>query len=126
MALAELILKKEISFSPSALQLFDECQKKYEYRYIYNMPEPIPASWDAIKLGSFIHKILEEGVKNNIKEEKPSVTPVQAEKEMKSQSEENLNPFVPPETEITSQLNAEYLDAATQTSEEFLISKPKK
>ncbi len=66
----ELILKKEISFSPSALQLFDECQKKYEYRYIYNMPEPIPASWDAIKLGSFIHKILEEGVKNNIKEEK--------------------------------------------------------
>ena len=57
-------------FSPSSLQCFDECQKKYEYKYIYKMPEPTPISWEAIKLGSFVHKVLEEGVKSGFSREK--------------------------------------------------------
>ncbi len=58
---------KEFRFSPSSLLLFSECQKKFEYKYIYNMPEDKPENWDAIRLGSFIHPILEIGVKNNFK-----------------------------------------------------------
>lgn len=59
-----------LKFSPSSLQTFDECQKKYEYRYIYNMPDPQPASWEAMKLGSFVHLVFEQGVQNNFKTEK--------------------------------------------------------
>ncbi|MBM3232114.1 ATP-dependent helicase [Candidatus Pacearchaeota archaeon] len=59
-----------ISFSPSSLQLFDECQKRYEMKYIYNMPDPTPQSWEAITLGSFIHRVLEEAVKQKIKTQK--------------------------------------------------------
>lgn len=51
-------------FSPSALLLFDECQKKYEYKYIYNMPDEKIVSWEAIRLGSFVHLVLEYGVQN--------------------------------------------------------------
>lgn len=58
------------TFSPSSLKTFDECQKKYEYKYIYNMPDPEPTSWDAIKLGSFVHLVLEKGVQKNFKTEK--------------------------------------------------------
>lgn len=61
---------KKLIFSPSSLQTFDECQKKYEFKYIYNMPEPIPTSWEFISLGSFVHKVLEEGVSANFKTEK--------------------------------------------------------
>lgn len=62
--------KPKIRFSPSSLLLFDECQKKYEYKYIYNMPEAKPISWEAIKLGSFVHHIIETGVKSLYKTEK--------------------------------------------------------
>jgi len=58
---------KERILSPSALILFQDCQKKFEYKYIFNMPDKITTSWDAIKLGSFIHLVLEKGVKNNFK-----------------------------------------------------------
>ena len=58
---------KEITFSPSALLCFAECQKKYEYLYVYNMPEPKSISWEAILMGSFVHRVLEAGVKNNLK-----------------------------------------------------------
>lgn len=58
----------EIVFSPSALLLFDECQKKYEYKYVFNMPEEKTISWDAIRLGSFIHLILDNGVKSEFKD----------------------------------------------------------
>lgn len=57
--------KKSITFSPSALLSFIECQKKYEYKYVYNMPEAKVVSWESIMLGSFIHRILDSGVKNN-------------------------------------------------------------
>ena len=59
-----------VSFSPSSLQLFDTCQKRYEMKYIYNMPDPAPESWEAITLGSFIHKVLERAVKENKRTEK--------------------------------------------------------
>lgn len=58
--------EKEISFSPSSLLLFEECQKKYEYKYIYNMPEEKTIHWDAMRLGSFVHLILEKGVFQNL------------------------------------------------------------
>lgn len=57
----------ELSFSPSALQTFDECQKRYEMKYIYNMPDASPQSWEAIALGTFIHRVLENVVENNTK-----------------------------------------------------------
>lgn len=58
------------TFSPSALFLFIECQKKYEYKYLYGMPEKEPLSQEEINLGSFIHKVIEEGIKNGfIREE---------------------------------------------------------
>lgn len=65
--------QKETIFSPSALQTFDQCQKRYEFKYVFNMPEPTPLSWEAIKLGSFIHKVLELGVKNKLNSEKDFV-----------------------------------------------------
>ena len=52
--------------SPSSLLLFRECQKKYEYKYIYNMPEQKTVSWEAIMLGSFVHLVLERGVRANL------------------------------------------------------------
>jgi len=52
----------KIKFSPSALLLFDECQKKYEYKYRYNMPDQKIVNWEAIRLGSFVHSVLEKGV----------------------------------------------------------------
>ncbi|MBI3334300.1 ATP-dependent helicase [Candidatus Pacearchaeota archaeon] len=52
------------TLSPSAVLLFDECQKKYEYKYVYQMPDEKTISWEAIKTGSFIHLILEHGVKS--------------------------------------------------------------
>ncbi|MEK6856297.1 MAG: ATP-dependent DNA helicase [Nanoarchaeota archaeon] len=56
-------VKREVSrLSPSSLKLFDECQKKFEYKYLYNMPDKKPPSWEALKLGSFIHLVLEKGV----------------------------------------------------------------
>jgi DNA helicase II / ATP-dependent DNA helicase PcrA len=59
-----------LTFSPSSLQTFSECQKKYEYKYLYNMPEPVTLSWESLKLGSFVHLVLEIGVKENYKTEK--------------------------------------------------------
>lgn len=61
---------QHITFSPSSLQLFDECQKRYEMKYIYNMPDAVPGSWEAITLGTFIHEVLEKAVKQNIKNQK--------------------------------------------------------
>lgn len=59
---------KKIHFSPSALLLFDDCQKKYEYKYKFNMPEEKMISWEAIRLGSFVHEVLDKGVNSNFRE----------------------------------------------------------
>jgi len=67
-----LIVKEEKkeqnrALSPSALLLFDDCQKEFEYKYVYNMPERKTPSWEAMRLGSFIHMIFEKGVNSNLK-----------------------------------------------------------
>lgn len=64
-----LELPKKVSFSPSSLLLFLDCAKKYEYKYVYNMPEKEPLSWEEMQLGSFVHYIIEETVKRAIKTE---------------------------------------------------------
>lgn len=61
------IPQKHKVFSPSALLTFEDCQKKYEYKYIYNMPERKIVSWEAVKIGSFLHTLFEEGVKSEFK-----------------------------------------------------------
>src|SRR3989344_1189952 len=58
---------KSLSFSPSALQLFDECQKRYEMKYIYNMPDKTIQSWESITLGNFIHRVLQDAVSKQLK-----------------------------------------------------------
>jgi len=60
---------ENLYFSPSSLRTFDECQKKYEYKYVYNMPDPEPISWDVMQLGLFVHFIVECGVKYCFKTE---------------------------------------------------------
>ncbi|MEK6824500.1 MAG: PD-(D/E)XK nuclease family protein [Nanoarchaeota archaeon] len=60
---------KRITFSPSALLLFTECQKKYEYKYRYQMPEKQPISWEDLRLGSFVHEIIEDGIKHQFRTE---------------------------------------------------------
>lgn len=62
-------VRKKTTFSPSALLLFNECQKRYEYKYLYHMPEKEPSSWEEMQLGSFVHKIMEEGVRNKFRTE---------------------------------------------------------
>jgi len=64
------IIPEKIKFSTSALEIFDQCQKRYEYKYVYNMPDPKPFAWDAMKLGSFVHVISEKGVKQGFSSEK--------------------------------------------------------
>ena len=58
--------RKEV-FSPSSLLTFNECQKRFEYKYVYNMPEDKTIYWEAMRLGSFVHSVLEIGVKNNFR-----------------------------------------------------------
>src|SRR3989344_2174102 len=60
-----VISSKNVVLSPSSLLLFNECQKKFEYKYIYNMPERKTISWEAIMLGSFVHVVLDRGVRSN-------------------------------------------------------------
>ena len=88
---------EKLIFSPSSLLLFDECQKKYEYKYVYNMPDPEPISWESIKLGSFIHHILEMGVSLDYKTEKEFIDlakTVQAKEEWDFVELDNVIPLL--------------------------------
>ena len=67
------VQKSEIIFSPSSLLTFNDCQKKYEYKYKYNMPEKKSVSWEAMRLGSFLHKIFDFGVRSDFKSVKEFV-----------------------------------------------------
>lgn len=51
-------------FSPSKLNTFDECEKKYQFKYVHYLPEEYNEglSTDALQFGSYIHKIFEDGV----------------------------------------------------------------
>lgn len=55
-------IKRAITFSPSALTLFANCQKKYEYRYVFNMPEEISGR-EQRALGTFVHLVIDMGIK---------------------------------------------------------------
>ena len=58
------------TFSPSALLTFVECEKSYEYKYVYHMPDRKTISWESMRLGSFVHAVLERGVRANSKNHK--------------------------------------------------------
>lgn len=77
-------LQEEKVFSPSSLILFAECQKKYEYKYVYHMPEEKTISWEAMRLGSFVHIVLEKGVKEGFASAKEFIDYA---KELHSESE---------------------------------------
>mgnify|MGYP003639150873 FL=1 len=58
-------------FSPSKLNVFDECPAKFRYKYVHYLPEEYNKSLsrDALQFGSYIHKILEDGVDATSEEE---------------------------------------------------------
>lgn len=62
--------ERKTVFSPSSLLTFEDCQKRFEYKYVYNMPEDKTIYWEAMRLGSFVHSVLEVGVKNNLRSAK--------------------------------------------------------
>jgi DNA helicase II / ATP-dependent DNA helicase PcrA len=61
-------LGEKFVFSPSSLLTFSECQKRFEYKYVFNMPEEKSIHWEAMQMGSFVHYVLEVGVKKGFKE----------------------------------------------------------
>lgn len=54
--------------SPSKIKVYDECKLKYKFKYIDYLPEK-DTNTDALQFGSFIHKVLEEGVTATTEEE---------------------------------------------------------
>ncbi|RMD65720.1 ATP-dependent helicase, partial [Candidatus Pacearchaeota archaeon] len=60
----ELDLFSRISLSPSALLIFERCEKMFEYYYILRMPDD-KADLKEVKIGQLVHLILENGVKRN-------------------------------------------------------------
>ena len=54
--------------SPSKIKVYDECKLKYKFKYIDYLPE-VSTNTDALQFGSFIHKVLEEGVSATTEEE---------------------------------------------------------
>jgi len=57
------------TISESKFQTFKQCQLKYRYRYVDRLPEPKEANTEALHFGSYIHKVLEDGVKATTKDE---------------------------------------------------------
>jgi len=57
------------TISESKYQTFKQCRLKYRYRYVDRLPEPEGANVEALHFGSYIHKVLEEGVKATNKED---------------------------------------------------------
>ncbi len=60
--------RESFSFSPSSIMDYQECAKRFELKYIYRMSErgfmdSIDEGGGGAKLGSFVHLVLEEGVK---------------------------------------------------------------
>ena len=58
-------------FSPSKLNVFDECQQKYRYKYVHYLPEEYNdnLSTEALQYGSYIHKVLEDGFEAQTEDE---------------------------------------------------------
>ena len=57
------------TISESKFQTFKQCQLKYRYRYVDRLPEPPETNTEALHFGSYIHKILEDGVNAKSQEE---------------------------------------------------------
>jgi len=57
------------TISESKFQTYKQCQLKYRYRYVDRLPEPEESNTDALHFGSYIHKILEDGVNAKTQEE---------------------------------------------------------
>jgi len=57
------------TISESKFQTFKQCQLKYRYRYVDRLPEPEETNTEALHFGSYIHKVLEDGVNANTQEE---------------------------------------------------------
>jgi len=57
------------TISESKYQTFKQCKLKYRYRYVDRLPEPEESNTDALHFGSYIHKILEDGVNAKTQEE---------------------------------------------------------
>ena len=57
------------TISESKYQTFKQCRLKYRYRYVDRLPEPEGANVEALHFGSYIHKVLEEGVAATSKED---------------------------------------------------------
>ena len=57
------------TISESKYQTFRQCQLKYRYRYVERLPEPEETNTEALHFGSYIHKVLEEGVNAQNEEE---------------------------------------------------------
>jgi DNA helicase-2/ATP-dependent DNA helicase PcrA len=56
--------KDNFTFSPTSLLEYDACPKKFELGKILQMPERGAFALGAASVGSLIHEVLEEGVKN--------------------------------------------------------------
>jgi putative RecB family exonuclease len=57
------------TISESKFQTFKQCQLKYRYRYVERLPEPKETNTEALHFGSYVHKILEEGVNATTQDE---------------------------------------------------------
>ena len=60
---------KDYSFSPTSLIEYDSCPKKFELKNLLQMPErgDFDAGGTSTTMGSFIHRVLEDGVKDRFK-----------------------------------------------------------
>ena len=63
--------KSNFTFSPTDLSVYNDCPKKYELQHILQMPGRGEFKWSAASVGSFLHEVLEIGVKElfNLKEQ---------------------------------------------------------
>lgn len=57
------------TISESKRQTFNQCKLKYNFRYVERIPDPEEANTEALHFGSYIHKILEDGVAATSEEE---------------------------------------------------------
>ncbi len=55
--------KDNFTFSPTALETYDDCPKKYELQHIFQMPERGFTEFSGASTGSFVHELFEVGVK---------------------------------------------------------------
>lgn len=95
--------KSMITMSPSSIMEYDECPKKFELSRILHLPKrnDFSEDADAADVGSFIHKVLEDGV--NMKFSSEDMYLEHAKKLMGTKDYENM-----PEKEINSMIKVFY------------------